>query len=135
MAALTITAVRPTANTEFELVNYGATIAPGDALYRNSTDGEYLLADADLSAAAKAASAIAITPGIDGGQGIIATAGNLIFVGATMVVGTTYFLGPTAGDVVPYADLSIGDYVVRLGTARTATEIILSIEDTGVQVP
>lgn len=134
MAALTITAVRPTANTDFELVNYGATIAAGDALYRH-TDGEHLLADADLSVAAKAMTGVAVTPGIDGGQGIMATAGNIILVGSTMTVGVTYFLGPTAGEIVPYGDLSTGDYVVRVGTAKTATEMILSIEDTGVQVP
>lgn len=134
MAALTITAVRPTADTEFELVNYGATIAVGEVLYRH-TDGEHLLADADASALTKAVRGISVTPGVDGGQGIMATGGNIIFVGATMTVGVTYFLGPTAGQVVPYGDLSTGDYVVRLGTAKTATEIILSIEDTGVQVP
>lgn len=134
MAALTITTVRPTANTEYELVNYGATIAAGDALYRH-TDNEHLLADADASALTKVVRGIAITEGVDGGQGLIATGGNIIFVGATMTAGVTYFLGPTAGDVVPYGDLSTGDYVVRLGTAKSATEIILSIEDTGVQVP
>lgn len=134
MAALTITAVRPTENTNFELVNYGATIAAGQTLYRH-TDGEHLLADADLSVAAKAVVGISITPGVDGGQGIMATSGNVIFVGATMTAGTTYFAGPTAGQIVPYADLSTGDYVVRIGTAKSATEIILSIEDTGVLVP
>lgn len=134
MAALSITAVRPTANTEIELANYGATIAVGDMLYRG-TDTEHLLADADLSVAAKAARAIALTPGVDGGQGVVATGGNIILVGATMTVGTTYFLGPAAGEIGPYSDLSTGDYVVRIGTAKTATELILSIEDTGVQVP
>lgn len=134
MAALSITAVRPTANTEYSLVNYGATIAAGQTLYRH-TDTEHLLADADASALTKAVQGIALTPGIDGGQGIIATAGNVILVGATMTVGVTYFQGPTAGEIVPYGDLSTGDYVVRIGTAKTTTEMILSIEDTGVQVP
>ena len=134
MAALTITAVRPTTNSRIDLVNYGATIAAGNTLYR-AADGEYLLADADASALTKVVRGIAVTPGIDGGQGIIIDQGNIILVGATMTVGATYFAGPTPGEIVPYGDLGSGDYITRIGTAKTATEMILSIEDTGVQVP
>lgn len=134
MAALTVTAVRPTANTEISIVNYGETISAGEVLYR-AASGKHLKADADASALTKAAKGLAMTPGVDNGQGVIATSGNVILVGATMSVGTTYFLGPTAGQIVPFGDLSSNDYVTRLGTAKSATELILSIEDTGVLVP
>lgn len=134
MAALTITAVRPTANSQIRIVNYGDTISPGQPLYRQA-DGEHSRSDADASALTKAVVGIAMTPGIDGGQGVMVDEGNIILVGATMTVGVTYFAGPSLGEIVPYADLSTGDYVVRIGTAKSATEMILSIEDTGVQVP
>lgn len=134
MAVLTITAVRPTENTDFELVPYGTTIAAGQTLYRH-TDGEHLLADADLSASTKSVAGIALTPGVDGGQGIIATSGNIILVGATMTAGVTYFQGPVAGQIATFDELLTGDYVTRIGTAKSATEMILSIEDTGVQIP
>lgn len=133
MAALTITAVRPTATSEVRVVPYGETIVPGDVLYLGPT--KYLKADADASALTKAARSIALTPGIDDGHGAVCESGNVILVGASMTQGVTYFLGPTAGQIVPFADLGSADYVVRIGTAKSATELILSIEDTGVLTP
>lgn len=135
MADLTgITAVRPTANTDVRNVQYGATIAAGQPLYLGSA-GKYLLADANASAAAAAATAIAITPGVDAGYGLVAVSGSIILVGTTMVVGTSYVASDTAGGIMPDADRSTGDYVTRLGTASTATQLDLAIQATGIQVP
>lgn len=129
-----ITAVRPTANTQVRNVQYGATIAVGQSLYLGSA-GKYLLADANASAAAAAASAIAITPGVDAGYGLVATSGSIILVGTTMTVGETYLASDTAGGIMPNSDRSTGDYVTRLGTASTATQLDLGIVSTGIQVP
>jgi hypothetical protein len=133
MAALSgITAVRPTANTQFSKVAYGATISAGQPLYLDSTDSEYKLADANLSAAGAAVKGIAMTPGVDGGYGIIATSGSIILVGTTMAVGETYYAGATAGEINPDADVTTGWYVSRLGTAASATQLDLSIKATGI---
>jgi hypothetical protein len=135
MADLTsITAVRPTANTQTRLVQYGATIAAGQPLYLAST-GKYLLADANASSTAAAASVIAMTPGVDAGYGIVAVAGSIILVGTIMVVGTTYIASDTAGGIMPASDRSTGDYVTNLGTASTATQLDLSIVATGIATP
>ena len=134
MADLTsITAVRPTANTTFTRVQYGATIAAGQPIVKSGTT--YVLADANASAALAAAEGIAITPGVTSGYGLMATGGAIILVGTTMVVGTTYIASDTAGGIMPDADRSTGDYVTRLGTASTATQLDLSIVATGVAVP
>jgi hypothetical protein len=136
MAALTgITAVRPTANTNAEKVIYGATVASGVPVYRNTADNEHSPTDANLSAAAAACVGIAITPGVDGGYGYIATSGPIILVGTTMVVGINYYCGPTAGEIIPEGDLAPGDRVTRLGTASTATQLDLSIVATGIAKP
>ena len=133
MADLTgITAVRPTSFTQIRLVMYGATIAAGQPVVLSGTS--YLLADANASSALAAAEGIAITPGVSGGYGLIATGGAIILVGTTMVVGTTYIVSDTAGGIMPDADRSTGDYVTRLGTASTTTQLDLSILATGVQV-
>ena len=133
MADLTsITAVRPTANTTFTRVAYGATIAVGQPIVKSGTT--YVLADANASAALAAAEGIAITPGVSGGYGLMATGGAIILVGTTMVVGTTYIASDTAGGIMPDADRSTGDYVTRLGTASTTTQLELSIVATGVVV-
>lgn len=133
MAALAgITAVRPMANTIFDRVPYGATIAAGNVLYQDSTDSEYKLADADASLATARAAAIAVTPGVDGGHGFIAKGGSVILVGTTMVVGRTYYLGPTAGEIVEAADVATADYVTVIGTAATATQLDLAITPSGI---
>ena len=133
MAALSgITAVRPTSNTTTQNVVYGATIAAGVPVYKDTADSEHKATDADSSAATATAKGITITPGIDAGYGLIAIRGSIILVGTTMAVGTTYYAGPTAGEIIPAADLGTGDYVTRLGTAASATQLDLDIEATGI---
>ena len=128
-----ITAVRPTATTKTALVIYGATIAVGQPLYLDSSDNEYKLTDANSSAATAALKAIAMTPGIDGGYGLVAIGGSIILlVGTTMAVGETYYAGATAGTIVPDADLTTADYISRVGVASSATQILLAIEATGI---
>lgn len=133
MAALSgITAVRPASNTTVEKVVYGATISVGQPVYRVAADGEHSQADANLSAAAAAAVGIAMTPGVDAGYGMIAKAGSIILVGTTMAVGTNYYVGPTAGEIIPEGDLASSSYITRLGTAATTTQLDLSIVATGI---
>ena len=135
MADLTsITAVRPTANTITSNVPYGATIAAGQLVYRDSA-GLYQLTDVDVSATAADAKGVAITPGINGGYGLIATGGSIILVGTTMTVGETYLASDTAGGIMPNADRDSGDYVTYLGNAASATQLDLAIKATGNQVP
>lgn len=136
MAALSgITAVRPTADTVIEKVIYGATVSAGQPVYQDTADGEYKLTDADASLATAKARGIAMTPGVDGGYGIIARSGSIILVGTTMTQGVTYYVGPTAGEIVPDGDVASADYVTQLGTASSATQLRLAIEATGILKP
>ena len=128
-----ITAVRPTANTILRIVQYGATIAAGNPIV--ASVGKYVLADANASSALAAAEGIAMTPGVDNGYGVMAFAGPVILVGTTMLVGETYLVARTAGGIMPNADRATGDFVTRLGTAATATQLNLEITATGVEVP
>ncbi len=133
MAALaSITAVRPTADTVTTLGIYGATIAAGQSVYQDSADSQWKLADSNASAAIAAAKGVSMTPGIASGYGVIATGGGIILVGTTAVVGANYFVGAAAGSIVPDADLTTGDYVTRIGTAASATQINLSVSATGI---
>lgn len=128
-----ITAVRPTANTQTKIVQYNATVAVGQSLVKSGT--KYVLADANASSALAAAEGIAMTPGVADGYGIIATGGNVILVGATMTAGETYLVSRTAGGIMPNADRANPDYVTRLGTAATTTQLNLAVQATGIQVP
>lgn len=135
MAALTITAVRPTPNTVFsQIVTYGATLAAGVPVYLDSADREHKAADNNASAATRAVVGITVTPGVDAGSGLLATRGSVILVGATMSEGHKYYLGATAGEIVPFADLASTNPVVEIGTAIDATELKLGIDDTGATI-
>jgi hypothetical protein len=134
MAALSgITAVRPTEDTQTRRVQYGATVSAGNPVYRDAADGKYKVADANASSSTAAVVGVAMTPGIDTGYGLIAISGSIVLVGTTMAVGSSYYVSATAGSIIPEADLATNDYVSRIGTASSATQIILSLEATGVQ--
>lgn len=132
MAALaSITALRPTSDTTTpERVDYGATISAGQPLYKDTADGLYKLA-ANTSAALASVRAIAVTPGVSGGQGFVVRGGSVILVGTTAAKGTTYYVG-AAGEWVPEGDLSTGKFVTRLGTASSTTQIKLAFDATGI---
>lgn len=136
MAALTgITAVRPTSTTRTKRVVYGETVAAGQSVYLDTADNKWKLLDVNAASALVAGSAgigVAMTPGIATGYGDVAYTGSIILVGTTAAVGTTYFGGQTAGTFVPHADLTTADYVTRLGTAETTTQILLALEATGI---
>lgn len=136
MAALaSITAVRPTSDTAHRgPIQYGATIAAGEPVYIDAAN-VVQKADSNSSGTTAAAKGIAITPGVSGGFGYIATGGSIVLVGTTMAVGETYYVGATAGTIIPDADLTTGDFVTRLGTAASATELKLSIQATGITHP
>ena len=128
-----ITAVRPTITTVvIGPVLYGATIAAGQSVYLDAADGKYKLADSNASAATAAIKGVAVTPGVDAGYGYVATSGSVILVGTTMTVGETYYVGATAGTIVPDGDLTTGDYISRIGTGASATQLNLDLSATGI---
>jgi hypothetical protein len=133
MAALSgITAVRPTANTTSKLGIYGATISAGQPVYLDSSDSKYKLCDNNASSATATIRGIAMTPGVDTGYGYVATGGSVILVGTTMAVGESYYAGATAGEIIPDADVASGNYISRVGTAATTTQMDLAILATGI---
>jgi hypothetical protein len=134
MAALSgITAVRPTQNTIYASVPvYGATIAAGQPVYQDLTDNLWKLASCASTVAVAAAKGIAMTPGVSGGYGIVATGGSIILVGTTAAVGMNYHVGATAGTIVPTADLVSTNLNTHLGVAATATQLDLYIKATGI---
>lgn len=132
MAALAgITAVRPTANTIEQRYKLGATTALGQPLYLDIAAAKHKPATNAAVASAKC-SGISITGGVDGSYAYVAQGGSIELVGTTMAVGTAYYIGATAGDIVPESDLSTGKIVTRLGTASTATILDLSIQSTEI---
>lgn len=134
MADITITAanVLPGANARTEHGTFGATITQGQAVYRDSSDGKYKLADTDSATAeVKVPRGIALNAGSNGQPATIQTNGD-ITIGATLTAGTAYYLSPVAGGIAPLADVAIGDDYTLLGLAKSTTVLALDIQVSGV---
>ena len=131
MAALVITAanVIPGADAAMTSVTWGGTITQGMAVYKDVADAGKYKAARGNAAGTSHATGIALSAGANGQPGMIATSGD-INLGATLAVGQVYCVSDAvAGEIVPYADLGTADYVVVLGIAETASNLILDIND------
>jgi hypothetical protein len=114
------------------LVQFAETTTPGDALYRSTSDGKYYLADCDTEPQAKVAG-IAITYGAADDYGyMFAGQSQDINLGATLTSGEIYVVSDTAGNIMPYADLTTGQYLSIIGFAKSTSLLTLDVNITGL---
>ena len=138
MADLTITAAEVTytvgAITKYTGVA-GATITAGQACYIDTASSNVVkLAQSDGVALEATIKGLALH-GASATQPItLAIAGNMD-PGGTCVVGETYVLSRVAGAIAPIGDLATGDFVSHVGIGTTASNLKLSIVNSGVEVP
>lgn len=111
----------------------GATIVAGDALYKDSTDGNKLKLAIDTPVASAAAVGVALNGGASG-QPIRYQTGGDHNPGGTVAIGETYFVSSNAGKFAPDADVLAGKFRTTLGIGTTASNIKLAISVGGVAV-
>ena len=117
-----------------ETVQAGEAISRGEVYYKDATQGnKAFLAKCD-DTAKRAAAGIAMTATSTDGYFLGLTSGRFA-VGAAVSIPNDFVLSATAGKMCPRADLATGDYLVVLFNAEASNEGILSIDDTGIQVP
>jgi hypothetical protein len=132
MADLTQTAanVRITSTSLVTIVNAGETVTPGMPGYKLAADSEYYKASSSTSITA-AADGIFIGDADDGDRVSFCTKGDMD-IGATLVIGESYFVSNTTGKIMPSGDVSTGEFVTYLGTADTTSNINIVINQSGV---
>jgi len=133
MAAISITAANVIKGSDAQTKSgiAGATITAGQSLYKEASTGQLKLADADSATAeVRVLEGIALH-GASAGQPIQYQVAGDITIGGTVVTGTIYALGETAGGIIPSADLSSGEYVSIVGVAISASVIRLGIKSYG----
>lgn len=109
----------------------GEALTQGQPFYFSS--GKAFKCDA-LAAANKAgASGIVLTPAGTDGPFVYAINGAEIDLGATLIVGEVYCVSATSGAICPYSDLVSTNRVTILGTATTASKLLLQIVVSGTQ--
>jgi hypothetical protein len=134
MADISITAANVLAgsNARKENGTAGETITAGQFVYRDSSTGKYMKADADATtAAARTPRGVALNGASDGQPLQIARSGD-VTIGGTLTAGVTYYLSNTPGGLCPVADVGTGEYFCTLGIAKSATVLALGINYSGV---
>lgn len=134
MTDLSVTAgnVIAGSNSQQERGFAGAAIAAGQAVYKDSATGEFLLADSNSgTAAARTPYGIALNTAGDGQPLVVHRSGDLT-IGATLVAGTTYYLSDTPGGICPLADVGSGEYACIIGIAKSTSVLAVAIQPSGV---
>lgn len=124
MADLSITATAVVAASDAQ-IDYGSvlgeTVTAGQALYKDSTTGKWMKADANAgSAEARQATHMALNGGAVN-QPCAALKRGDVTLNAVLTAGLAYYLSDTAGGICPVADIGSGEYVVLLGLAKSTT--------------
>jgi hypothetical protein len=130
MANLSITPanVIPAIGVQFARGTAGATILAGQPLYLDSVTNTLKLADSNASAATSECVGVSVC-GASAGQPIAYLSEDDDFtLGATgLVIGMVYVVSATAGSICPITDMTSGDYVTQIGTAKSSTKIKLFV--------
>jgi hypothetical protein len=127
---LTEASVKPTATTVRIRGYFGATIVQGTILYLDAADNEWKVADC-TGAATDAAQGMALSSGVDGQPGWIATGGD-VTVDNLSLAAPVYILSES-GQICPSADLATDDYITVIGAASSTTNLKLGFIVTGTK--
>ena len=135
MADLVITAANVVAGSDAvrESGTAGATITAGQAVYLDTTDMKYKLADSNGAAALRVPSGIALN-GASNGQPLVIQKGGDITIGGTLTAGIPYFLSDTPGGICPLADIGTGEFSCIVGIAESASVLAVNIQPSGVSL-
>lgn len=110
----------------------GATITAGQAVYLDTADSKYKLADNNgASALIRTPVGIALN-GASNGQPLTIQKKGPITIGGTLTAGAAYYLSDTPGGICPVADLATGEYPTVLGIATSTSVLALDINASGV---
>lgn len=107
---------------------FGATITAGQAVYKDTADNKWKLADSNsATTAARTAQGIALNGGADGQPATICVADPDFTHGLATVATTApvIVLGGTPGALAPVADLTTGMMPVVMMIATSATKAVL----------
>lgn len=136
MAAFTVgSAIEAGTNCQTRDGLAGGAIGACDAVVLDETQSpqRWELADADNASDADGLYGIALNAATAEDEHLrVAVGGEVIMSGASGTVAVAAYVGPTAGDLVPIADVMSADYPVYLGMWRTATIFSIHPHTTGV---
>jgi len=134
MTDLVITAasVIPGTNAVLDSGVAGEAIAAGKAVFYNAATARWMLSD-NNGTGTRAVNGIALNAAAVN-QPVSVQKGGDVTIGATLTVGTDYWLSGTPGGICPRADVATGMDPILIGIAKTTTLLSLSLIDVGVTI-
>lgn len=131
---------------EFTAINdEGSTLIVGSIVFMK-TDGTVALADSDVAAAAALKIPVGLVKigGIDGADVTVQFSGRLVLtlaewdaVGLTsagLIIGASYYLAGTPGELTATAPNTAGDTLFKIGVAISATTLLVRLDDEGLDI-
>jgi hypothetical protein len=131
---ITATSVQPKGKVQGTAVQFGEAVTPGQSVYRSTSDNKYYLADCDAASTTVVAGVTLSYASADDFGYIFNAPGEKIDLGATLTVGEIYVVSDTAGNIMPFADLTTNQYLSIIGIATAADALQVRIQNTSVQV-
>jgi hypothetical protein len=129
---ITPTSVVAGANASTETGMAGEAITAGKLVYRAAATQKLMLSDTN-AAAAEAHKPLGVAlNGASLNQPVMVQKHGDITIGATLVVGDSYYASDTAGGICPRADVAAGEEVVLIGLAKSTTVLAIDIQAPGV---
>jgi len=117
-----------------EVGTLGATVVPGDVMYKDSSDGLWKLADNDsATAAVKIPQGVALNGGGSGQPVKVLKSGDLT-LGVILTAGIAYYLSDTAGKICPVGDIVTGQTATLIGIARSTSVLRVNFTVSGVTI-
>lgn len=112
----------------------GGTITAGQAVYIDTGDSNTVkAADNNVSALVATVAGIALNGAATGQPvSVLATASDVINLGATLTLGETYVLSDDPGGIAPIADILTTQYVSIIGVAVTTANLRLLLYNSGI---
>ncbi len=133
MADLSITPANVVPGSDAVIVKgatAGATITAGDSIYIDAADrGKIKPCDADAAASAVCAG-IALN-GASDNQPVSYQSGGSLTIGATVVIGVSYYVTPNAGGLGVWAEVLSADYATLVCIGKSVSVVMLALTVTG----
>ncbi|MDX0065902.1 hypothetical protein GOB13_23400 [Sinorhizobium meliloti] len=108
----------------------GEAITAGQSIYLDATTNKWMISD-NNGTGTRTVHGISLN-GASLNQPVSIHKSGDITIGATLVVGTDYWLSGTAGGICPRADLVAGMDAIQIGIAKSTTVLSVDIQDPGV---
>jgi len=129
---ITSTNVVSGANARTDSGIAGEAITAGKLVYKSSTTKKLMLADTN-SATLEARRPLGVAlNGASINQPVVVQLAGEITIGATLVIGDSYYASDTPGGICPRADVAAGEDVVLIGLGKTTAILAIDIQAPGV---